>query len=76
MNARVQATSCIRGRARNLGSRNCCFISVWSSRGLMKLHTDYDQFHKQLDQIAPVYLENPTLFDDPKDWEVPNALKA
>jgi hypothetical protein len=44
--------------------------------GLMKLHTDYDQFHKQLDQIAPVYLENPTLFDDPKDWEVPNALKA
>jgi hypothetical protein len=32
--------------------------------GLMKLHTDYDAFHKQLDQIAPVYPENPTLFDE------------
>jgi hypothetical protein len=41
--------------------------------GLMKLHTDYDAFHKQLDQIAPVYPENPTLFDDPKDWEVPKG---
>jgi hypothetical protein len=39
--------------------------------GLMKLHTDYDAFHKQLDQIAPVYPESPTLFDDPKDWEMP-----
>jgi hypothetical protein len=39
--------------------------------GLMKLHTDYEAFHKQLDQIAPVYPESPTLFDDPKDWEVP-----
>jgi hypothetical protein len=39
--------------------------------GLMKLHTDYDAFHKQLDQIAPVYPESPTLFDDPKDWERP-----
>lgn len=39
--------------------------------GLMKLHTDYDAFHKQLDQIAPPYPESPGLFDDPKDWEVP-----
>jgi len=44
--------------------------------GLMKLHTDYDAFHKQLNQIAPIYPENPTLFDDPKDWEMPKALKA
>lgn len=44
--------------------------------GLMKLHTDYDAFHKQLDQIAPIYPENPTLFDDPKDWEMPKAAKA
>jgi len=29
--------------------------------GLMKLHTDYEAFHKQLDQIAPVYPESPTL---------------
>jgi hypothetical protein len=42
--------------------------------GLMKLHTDYEEFHKQLDQIAPVFPENPTLFDDPKDWEVPKQL--
>jgi len=37
--------------------------------GLMKIHTDYEQFKKQLDSIAPVYPENPTLFDDQKDWE-------
>jgi hypothetical protein len=39
--------------------------------GLMKLHTDYDAFHKQLNTIAPVYPETPGLFDDPKDWEMP-----
>jgi hypothetical protein len=39
--------------------------------GLMKIHTDYDAFHRQLNQIAPVYPESPTLFDDPKDWENP-----
>jgi hypothetical protein len=37
--------------------------------GLMKLHTDYDAFYKQLDSIAPIYPDNPTLWDDPKDWE-------
>jgi hypothetical protein len=37
--------------------------------GLMKLHTDYDAFQRQLDQIAPVYPKEPGLFDDPKDWE-------
>jgi len=26
--------------------------------GLMKLHTDYDAFHNQLNQIAPVYPES------------------
>ena len=36
--------------------------------GLMKLNTNYDEFHAQLDMIAPVYPEHPTLFDDPKDW--------
>lgn len=44
--------------------------------GLMKLHTDYEEFRKQLDQIAPIYPESPTLFDDPKDWEMPKELKA
>lgn len=41
--------------------------------GLMKLHKDgeYDAFHEQLDFVAPVYPDNPTLFDDPKDWETP-----
>jgi hypothetical protein len=39
--------------------------------GLMKINTDYDNFHEQLDKIAPVYPDNPTLFDDPKDWETP-----
>jgi hypothetical protein len=39
--------------------------------GLMKINTDYDEFHAQLDKIAPVYPDNPTLFDNPKDWEMP-----
>lgn len=37
--------------------------------GLMKLHTDYDAFKKQLDQVAEVYPEQPGLFHDPKDWD-------
>lgn len=39
--------------------------------GLMKLHTDYEEFHKQLDTIARVYPDEPGLFDDPKDWDAP-----
>jgi hypothetical protein len=39
--------------------------------GLMKIHEDYDKFYAQLNQIAPMYPDSPTLFDDPKDWEVP-----
>jgi hypothetical protein len=41
--------------------------------GLMKIHTDYKAFHRQLDQIAPVYAATPGLFDDPKDWEEPTV---
>jgi hypothetical protein len=37
--------------------------------GLMKLHTNYDEFEKQLDRVAPIYPERPGLFDDPKDSE-------
>jgi hypothetical protein len=37
--------------------------------GIMKLHTNYDEFKKQLDQIAPTYPEYPGLFDDPSDWD-------
>jgi hypothetical protein len=37
--------------------------------GLMKLHTNYEDFEKQLDQVAPPYPANPGLFDDPKEWE-------
>jgi hypothetical protein len=39
--------------------------------GLMKLNSDYDSFHKQLDTVAPIYPDTPGLFDDPKDWEKP-----
>lgn len=39
--------------------------------GLMKIHTDYKTFEKQLDQVAQIYPETPGLFDDPKDWEAP-----
>lgn len=43
--------------------------------GLMKLHKNYADFEKQLDQIAPIYPETPGLFDDPADWDErsPNA---
>ncbi len=37
--------------------------------GIMKSHTDYDKFEKQLNDVAPIYPETPGLFDDPKDWE-------
>jgi P63C domain len=39
--------------------------------GIMKLHTNYDLFEGQLDQVAPIYPEHPGLFDNPKDWEQP-----
>jgi P63C domain len=39
--------------------------------GLMKIHTDYDAFKKQLDQAAPKYLDVPGLFDNAEDWEEP-----
>ena len=41
--------------------------------GLMKIHTDYAKFEKQLDEIAPIYPDSPGLFDDPKDWDEPKA---
>jgi hypothetical protein len=41
--------------------------------GIMKINTDYDTFHDQLDSIAPIYPEEPGLFDDPKDWEKPTS---
>jgi hypothetical protein len=47
-------------------------IHLGTVTGLMKLNTDYDVFHKQLDAVAPVYPDEPGLFDDPKDWELPN----
>ena len=37
--------------------------------GLMKVHTTYEAFEKQLDEIAPIYPEIPGLFDDPHDWD-------
>jgi len=37
--------------------------------GLMKLNSDYETFHKQLDAVSPIYPDTPGLFDDPKDWE-------
>jgi hypothetical protein len=39
--------------------------------GLMKIHDDYEKFYAQLNQIAPIYPDNPTLFDNPKDWDIP-----
>lgn len=39
--------------------------------GIMKLHSDYHSFERQLDLVAPIYSEHPGLFDNPKDWEEP-----
>ena len=39
--------------------------------GFMKVNSDYEAFEKQLDTVAPIYPEEPGLFDDPKDWEEP-----
>lgn len=36
---------------------------------VMKQHTDYAQFERALDSIAPAYPETPGLFDNPDDWE-------
>lgn len=35
---------------------------------VMKQNTNYEDFEKSLDAIAPIYPEIPGLFDDPKDW--------
>ncbi len=39
--------------------------------GLMKINNDYDTFHAQLDRVAPIFPDEPGLFDDPKDWNTP-----
>lgn len=36
---------------------------------VMKQHTNYDEFERALERVAPIYPETPGLFDDPKDWE-------
>ncbi len=35
---------------------------------VMKQHTDYGQFERALENIAPIYPEEPGLFDNPDDW--------
>jgi hypothetical protein len=42
--------------------------------GLMKIHTDYDRFYAQLNEIAPIYPNVPGLFDDPADWDSASQL--
>lgn len=39
--------------------------------GFMKVHTNYEAFERQLDQVAPIFPDSPGLFDDPKDWDAP-----
>lgn len=40
--------------------------------GLMKANTDYDEFYKLLNRVAPVYPDSPGLFDNPEEWERAN----
>ncbi len=37
--------------------------------GLMKVNSTYEAFEKQLDIVAPIYPEEPGLFDNPSDWD-------
>ena len=37
--------------------------------GIMKIHTVYPAFEKQLDAIAPIYPADPGLFDNVEDWD-------
>src|SRR5258708_36844962 len=37
--------------------------------GIMKEHTNYDNFERALDKIAPIYPEAPGLSANPKEWE-------
>ena len=41
--------------------------------GFMKTNSKYDAFERQLDMVAPIYPDQPGLFDNPKDWEDPAA---
>ncbi len=36
---------------------------------VMKQHTNYEEFERALEQVAPIYPDTPGLFDDPKEWE-------
>jgi len=38
----------------------------------MKANTDYDEFYKLLNRVAPIYPETPGLFDNPAEWERAN----
>jgi hypothetical protein len=42
----------------------------------MKIHTVYEKFNAQLNQVATVYPESPGLFDDPKDWDKAGLVVA
>jgi hypothetical protein len=44
-------------------------LHLGSVVGLMKVHTDYEGFVKQLDRVAPIYPDTPGLFDGPSDWQ-------
>ena len=44
--------------------------------GLLKINTDYDTFYKQLNSVAPIYPETPGLWDNPDDWQTPEAMTA
>jgi hypothetical protein len=40
--------------------------------GLMKANTDYEEFYKLLNHVAPIYPDSPGLFDNAEEWERAN----
>jgi hypothetical protein len=51
-------------------------LHLGSVVALMKIHSDYEAFYKQLNMIAPTYPAAPGLFDDPADWQSAESSKS
>ena len=46
-------------------------VHIGTVLAFMKTNSNFDAFERQLDLVAPIYPDEPGLFDDPKDWEDP-----
>jgi hypothetical protein len=54
--------------------RELIHVHIRCSDISLAIHQRYSGPYKQLDSIAPVYPDEPGLFDDPKDWGTPKTV--